>query len=89
MECTNRQVAETLRLIGQLLEIRGGNPYRVRAFMNGADAVDRLARRVADLSKDEVVALGGVGEHLAAVVREVCETGTSTELEALRAELPS
>ena len=88
MECTNRQVAETLRLIGQLLEIRGGNPYRVRAFMNGADAVDRLARRVADLSKDEVVALGGVGEHLAAVVREVCETGSSSELEALRAELP-
>lgn len=89
MECTNRQVAETLRLIGQLLEIRGGNPYRVRAFMNGADAVDRLTRPVADLSKDEVVALGGVGEHLAAVVREVCETGSSTELEALRDELPS
>ena len=88
MECTNRQVAETLRLIGQLLEIRGGNPYRVRAFMNGADAVDRLARPVAGLSKDEVVALGGVGEHLAAVVREVCETGSSTELEALRVEIP-
>jgi DNA polymerase (family X) len=88
VECTNRQVAETLRLIGQLLEIRGGNPYRVRAFLNGADAVDRLTRRVADLSKDEVVALGGVGEHLAAIVREVCETGSSTELEALRDELP-
>ena len=89
MECTNRQVAETLRLIGQLLEIRGGNPYRIRAFTNGADAVDRLARPVGALSKDEVVALGGVGEHLAAVVREVCETGSSTELEALRDEIPS
>ncbi len=88
VECTNRQVAETLRLIGQLLEIKGGNPYRVRAFTNGADAVDRLTRPVAELSKDEVVALGGVGEHLAAVVREVCETGSSTELEALRAEIP-
>lgn len=88
MECTNRQVAETLRLIGQLLEIREGNPYRVRAFMNGADAVDRLTQPVAELSKDEVVALGGVGEHLAAVVREVCETGSSTELETLRAEIP-
>ena len=88
VECTNRQVAETLRLIGQLLEIRGGNPYRVRAFMNGADAVDRLARPVAELSKEEVVALAGVGDHLAAVVREVCETGSSTELDALRAEIP-
>ncbi len=89
MECTNHQVAETLRLIGQLLEIRGGNPYRVRAFMNGAETVDRLTRPVAELSEDEMVALGGVGEHLAAIVREVCETGSSTELEALRAEIPS
>jgi len=89
VECTNRQVAETLRLIGQLLEIRGGNPYRIRAFTKGADAVDRLARPVGTLSKDEVVALDGVGEHLAAVVREVSETGSSTELEALRDEIPS
>jgi DNA polymerase (family 10) len=88
VECTNRQVAETLRLTGQLLEIRGGNPYRVRAFANGAEAIDRLPRPVASLSRDEVVALGGVGEHLAAVVREVCETGSSAELEALRAEIP-
>ena len=50
MECTNRQVAATLRLIGQLLEIRGDNPYRVRAFMHGADAVDRLTQPVAALS---------------------------------------
>lgn len=88
MECTNRQVAETLRLIGHLLEIKGGNPYRVRAFVNGADAVDRLIRPVAELSTDEVIALGGVGERLAGVVREVCETGSSAELEALRSEIP-
>lgn len=88
MACTNRQVAETLRLIGQLLEIKGSNPYRVRAFANGADAIDKVSRPVAGLSEDEVIALGGVGERLAEVVREVCETGTSAELEALREEIP-
>jgi len=89
VDCTNRQVAETLRLIGQLHEVRGGSPFRVRAFMNGADAIEHLSRRVSGLSEDELMALGGVGEHLATVVREICETGSSAELEALRLEVPA
>jgi len=86
--CTNRQVAKTLRLIGQLHELRGDGPFRVRAFMAGADLVERLERPVAGMDEDELVGLPGVGERIASVVREVCETGTSTELESLQAELP-
>jgi DNA polymerase (family 10) len=89
VECTNRQVAETLRLIGQLHEIRGGNPYRIRAFANAAEAVEHLPRAVAALLDDELIALGGIGAHMAATVREICESGSSAELEALRAEVPT
>ncbi|HOV67564.1 MAG TPA: DNA polymerase/3'-5' exonuclease PolX [Methanoregulaceae archaeon] len=89
MDCTNRQVAEILRLIAQLHEVRGGNPFRVRAFLAGAEAVERLPRRVNDLGIEELRALAGIGERLASVVQEICRTGSSGELAALQAEVPA
>ncbi|HQJ87574.1 MAG TPA: DNA polymerase/3'-5' exonuclease PolX [Methanoregulaceae archaeon] len=89
MDCTNRQVAEILRLIAQLHEVRGGNPFRVRAFLAGAEAVERLPRRVNDLGIEELRALAGIGERLASVVQEICRTGSSGELTALQAEVPA
>ena len=89
MDCTNRQVAEMLRLMGQLHEVRGDNPFRVRAFMAGADAVERLPKRVNGLDIDELRGLTGIGERLAAVVQEICETGSSEELVALQNEIPA
>ena len=82
MDCTNRQVAEMLRLMGQLHEVRGDNPFRVRAFMAGADAVERLPRRVNELDIEELRALAGIGDRLASVVQEICGTGSSEELAA-------
>jgi len=89
VDCTNRQVAEILRLIAQLHEVRGGNPFRVRAFLAGAEAVERLPRRVNDLGIEELRALAGIGERLASVVQEICRTGSSGELTALQAEVPA
>jgi len=89
VDCTNRQVAEILRLIAQLHEVRGGNPFRVRAFLAGAEAVERLPRRVNDLGIEELRALAGIGERLASVVQEICRTGSSGELAALQAEVPA
>ena len=89
MDCTNRQVAETLRLMGQLHEVRGDNPFRVRAFMTGADAIERLPRGVNGLTLEELRALAGIGERLATVVLEICGTGSSEELAALQNEVPA
>lgn len=89
VDCTNRQVAEMLRLMGQLHEVRGDNPFRVRAFMAGADAVERLPRRVNELDIEELRALAGIGDRLASVVQEICGTGSSEELAALQGEVPA
>ncbi len=89
MDCTNRQVAETLRLMGQLHEVRGDNPFRVRAFMTGADAIERLTRGVNELDLEELQVLVGIGERLATIVLEICKTGSSEELAALQNEVPA
>jgi DNA polymerase (family X) len=82
-------VARALREIGTLLEVKGENPFKVRAYETGARAMeglqDDLGARVASGRLEE---LPGVGEALARKIAELHLTSTTPILERLRAELP-
>jgi len=82
-------VAAALREIGLLLEVKGGNPYRARAYQRGAAAVEALAGDLASLVAEErLTQVPGIGSALAAQIAELHRTGRSSTLERLRAELP-
>ena len=83
---TNEDIAALLERIGQLLETRETNPYRVRAYVNGAASVRAADRPLAPLADDPaaLTELPGIGESLAALIAEYVTTGQSallTELE--------
>jgi DNA polymerase (family 10) len=82
-------VAAALREIALLLEVKGGNPYRARAYQRGAAAVEALAGDLASLvAEDRLTQVPGIGAALAAQIAELHRTGRSSTLERLRAELP-
>jgi len=86
----NEEVAAVFDEIADLLEIRGENPFRVRAYRNAARTVRSLGRDVAGLvaAGEDLTRLPGIGRDLAGKIREIVGTGTSATLEALRRELP-
>jgi DNA polymerase (family 10) len=82
-------IAAQLRQIGGLLQIKGENPFKARAYERAAEALERLdadldalvtSRRLTDIS--------GVGAGLAAAIDELYRTGKSAMFERLREELP-
>jgi DNA polymerase (family X) len=83
-------VARMLDEMGTLLELKGENPFRCRAYHTGADAVRGIG---GDL--DELVASGkltdvpGIGEAIRDKVVQVVTTGRMSALEELREEMPS
>ena len=83
-------VARALREMGMLLEVKGENPFKVRAYENGARALEELPGNL-----DEVVAAGtltdlpGIGEALAKKIEELFRTGRLEILDRLRAEMPA
>lgn len=83
-------VARALREMGMLLEVKGENPFKVRAYENGARALEELPGNI-----DEVIAAGtltdlpGIGEALAKKIEELALTGRLGILDRLRAELPA
>lgn len=83
-------VALVLEQIGTMLELKGGNPYRARAFHSAARAIDTAPAEPAELIRTgALLALKGVGPATAKVVGELVETGRSTLYDELRSQTPS
>jgi DNA polymerase (family 10) len=72
---TNLAIARILDEIADLLEIKGENPFRIRAYRNAAQAVVSLAGRAADLTPEGLRELSGIGRDIAGKIREIVETG--------------
>jgi DNA polymerase (family X) len=90
MPVHNADVAAVFAEIGDLLDIQGANPFRVRAYRNAARTVEDLGWDIrARLSeKGELPKLPGIGEDLLAKIREIVDTGHCAVLDRLHKELP-
>jgi DNA polymerase (family 10) len=76
---TNRQIAEVLSGIADLLEAQNGNPYRTQAYRNAARGVLDLSEAVADiLARGETLPIAGLGDRLRGRIAELVQYGTMT-----------
>ncbi|WP_437724196.1 PHP domain-containing protein [Sorangium sp. So ce861] len=82
-------IARALREMAMLLQIKGENPYRARAYETGAEALEELTDDLGELIRHKrLTELRGIGAALATQIAELYKTGRSEQLEKLRAELP-
>lgn len=82
-------VARALREIGALLELEGENPFKVRAYENGARAVEGLAGDLGALvAAGRLLEVKGIGDALARKIADLHRTGTTELLDRLRAAHP-
>ncbi len=82
-------IAAALQEIGALLELKGGEYFKARAYKRGARAVSELTEDVDWLIKeDRLTFISGIGDAIGKQIEELYTTGKSTFLEGLRAELP-
>ncbi|MCA9037412.1 MAG: DNA polymerase/3'-5' exonuclease PolX [Planctomycetaceae bacterium] len=87
----NEQIAECFETLGDLLEIQGANPFRIRAYRNAARVVSSTAESFVDLCAQDydLTQLEGIGKDLAKQIREVVATGQHAQLEELKKDVPS
>jgi len=76
---TNRQIAEVLSSIANLLEFQNSNPYRIQAYRNAARGVlDLPEPAAAFIDRGELLPVPGLGRRLQARIAELVQTGTMT-----------
>ena len=90
MPIHNNDVAAIFDELADLLEIKGENPFRVRAYRNAARTVAGLSRSVADLAAEEkgLDGIPGIGRDLADKIRTIVATKKLPLLEEMKKELP-
>jgi DNA polymerase (family 10) len=86
---TKHEIAAVLGEIGTLLELKGENPFKVRAYQAGARAIEAIEPAELErlLAAQELVSVKGIGEALAAKIGELHATGRLKFLEDLRASV--
>lgn len=83
------QVAAILSEIGILLELKGENPFKTRAYHNGARTLESLSEPLETLVAEKRLGeLKGFGEALQDKVSTLVTTGTLPYYEELRASVP-
>src|SRR5206468_8013722 len=83
------QVAEILTEIGVLLELKGENPFKTRAYANAARTLETLSEPLDRIIAEERLGeVKGIGEALQKKITELVTTGRLGYYEELKASLP-
>ena len=88
---TNQEIAKIFSKTADLLEIKGENPFKVRAYRNAARIIENSSKDFNKLVKEgfDLTRLPGIGKDLSEYIKEIVTTGKFHKLEELQKEIPS
>lgn len=86
---TRENLAEVLEQIALLLELKNENPFKVRAYRQGAETVRNFDGEIVELAAaNQLTGIKGIGDALRDKLHELASTGSLGFYEKLRAEFP-
>ena len=76
----NKSIAGILYETADLLEIDGGDSFRIRSYRNAAEAIEAYPQQIADLISDpkQVLAIPGIGKGMLTNLQEMMKDGKLT-----------
>jgi DNA polymerase (family X) len=81
--------AEVLEQIATMLELKGENVFKVRAYQNAARAMETFAGNLPQAVEDATIAeVDGIGKAIAEKITELVRTGSLAYYDNLKAEFP-
>ncbi|MBD3264452.1 MAG: DNA polymerase/3'-5' exonuclease PolX [Candidatus Omnitrophica bacterium] len=90
MPVHNTDISDVLSKTADLLEIKGENQFRIRAYRDAARTIGGLSKNVADMVDEggDLSRLPGIGKDLASKIAEIVKKGTFPLLQELQKEIP-
>lgn len=90
MPVQNSDIADIFNKYADLLDIKGDNPFKIRAYRQAAFTLSGLSQNVSDLidKGEDLTTHSGIGKALSAKIQEIVTTGKLAKLEQLEKEIP-
>ena len=87
---TNSQIADIFYELSKLLEIKGDNPFKIRAYINAADTIKGYGVSIEKMLKEgqDLTKIPSIGKEIAKKIEEIVKTGKLRKLELLKQEIP-
>lgn len=86
---TDTEIARRFRQIGDILEIGGENPFKIKAYRSACETIEALEDNLADIdARGELSNLPGFGTAIVAKTRDFLETGTCDLWERIQNDVP-
>lgn len=86
----NIEVAKIFQEIGTFLELKGENPFKVRAYINAASIIENLKEDISNLiEKEKLTQIKGIGIALEEKITELMATGKLKYYDDLKNSVPS
>jgi len=84
----NKEIAENLNEIADLLDIKGEKPFRIRAYRKAAEILQTLKNNLSEFYKKEkkLPKIKGIGESIGGKIEELIKTGKIKYLKELQEE---
>lgn len=89
MPLTKKDIAAVLENIGVLLELKGEDPFKARAYYNAARSIENLEEDINTLvAGDRLSSIKGIGAALDKKIRTLVLTGSLEYYDELKASIP-
>jgi DNA polymerase (family 10) len=86
---TKDEIAAVLENFGRLLELKGENPFKVRAYVNAVRALETLGEPLETLvAEDRLESVEGIGKAIAEKITTLVRTGRLPQYDELRESFP-
>ncbi len=86
---TKEETIDLLETIARLLELKGENPFKIRAYTNAARALETFSANFqATVAEGKIGDLDGIGDAIAKKIFEYVQTGKLDYFDKLQAEFP-
>jgi DNA polymerase (family 10) len=85
---TNKELAQHFRQLGQLMELHGENPFKIRSYQSAYRNLRAFEQSLSELSAEEISSIKGVGKAISAKIQELLESGQMATLEKYRSKTP-
>ena len=85
---TKNEIADVLNEIAVLLDLKGENPFKIRAYQSGARVLESLEEDLGTIiAEDRLASIKGIGEALVKKITELHATGKLKFYDELRASV--
>ena len=83
------KIVTILNQIALILEIKGENAFKIRAYKNGSEIIENYGEDIVQIAHDgKLNELKGIGKALASKIEEIVKTGKLSYFDQLKSEFP-